>query len=67
MQTKRPRPCYDNVEFDLDGHRVVATVIAYDDDGKLIVGNPNWDDVWHVPVESARVVDEPLNSPPADS
>ena len=61
-----PRAGYDNVAFDLDGHRVVATVIGYDDDGNLIVGNPHWDDVWHIPVDDARIVDEPLNHPPAD-
>lgn len=66
MQTERPRPCYDNVEFELDGQRVVATVINYDDDGQLVVCNPNWDNLWHIPVESARVVDEELNFPPED-
>jgi hypothetical protein len=59
-----PRVGYDNVEFDLDGHRVVATVIGYDDRGRLLLDNPHWDDVWHVPVGNARVVDEPLNHPP---
>jgi hypothetical protein len=62
----RPRVGYDNVAFNLDGHRVVATVIGYDDDGLMVVGNPNWDDVWHVAVEDAVVTDEDLNQPPAD-
>ncbi len=62
----RPRVGYDNVEFDLDGHRIVATVIGYDDDGRLVLGNPHWDDFWHVPFEQARLTDEPLNHPPSD-
>lgn len=52
--------------INLDGQRIIATALRYDEDWKLVVGNPNWDNVWHIPVESARVVDEPLNSPPED-
>ena len=38
-----PRPGYDNVMFDFEGHRVVTTVLDFDEDGNLVVGNPNWD------------------------
>jgi hypothetical protein len=66
MPHTRPRVGYDSVAFDLDGHPVVATVIGYDDNGLMVFGNPNWDDVWHVAVEDAVVRDEDLNHPPAD-
>jgi hypothetical protein len=64
----KPRVGYDNLEFWWDEHdvRVVATVIGYDDDGLMILGNPNFDDIWHVAVEDATLTDEPLNEPPAD-
>jgi hypothetical protein len=62
----QPRVGYDNVAFELDGHRVVATVIGYDDDRLMVVGNPNWDDIWHVAVEDAVITAEELNHPPAD-
>ena len=65
MQT-RPRVGYDNVEFEQDGLKIVATVIGYDDEGLMIVGNPDWDDIWHIAVEDAVVTDQPLNDPPAD-
>jgi hypothetical protein len=61
-----PRVGYDHVEFEFEGHRIVAAVVAYDDDGCLLLSNDNWDDIWHVPVEEVRVVKEPLNHPPAD-
>jgi hypothetical protein len=68
MQNERmPRVGYDNVAFvNDDGMRIVATVIGYDDDGMLIVGNPGWDDIWHVAVDDATITDEPMNQPPAD-
>ena len=52
----KPRVGYDNVEFwwEEENLRVVATVIGYDDDGLMIVGNPNFDDIWHVAVEDAK-------------
>jgi hypothetical protein len=46
--------------------RVIATVIRYDDDGLMIVGNPNIDDIWHVAVEDAKLTKEPLNEPSID-
>jgi hypothetical protein len=59
---------YDNVEFwwQEENLRVVATVIGYDEDGLMIVGNPIFDDIWHVAVEDAKVTNQPLNEPPAD-
>ena len=64
----KPRVGYDNVEFwwAEENLRVVATVTGYDDDGLMIVGNPNFDDIWHVAIEDAKVTKEPLNEPPAD-
>ena len=61
-----PRVGYDNVAFDLDGTRVIAHVIGYDGQGRLIVHNSAFDNAWHVPVEDATVTDEPENDPPAD-
>ena len=67
MQNQRlPRVGYDNVAFERDGLRIVATVIGYDDNGLMIVSNPEWDDIWHVAVEDAMITEEPLNQPPAD-
>jgi len=67
MQDQRlPRVGYDNVAFEDDGMRFVGTVIGTDDDGRLLVGNPYFDSVWHVPVDRATITDEPMNEPPAD-
>ena len=61
-----PRVGYDNVAFERDGLRIIATVIGYDDDGVMIVSTPAWDDIWHVAVADAVITDEPMNQPPAD-
>ena len=62
---------FDNVQFrwtDEAGrlHTVIATIIGVDDDCRWIVGNPNWDVVWHIAVEDADITGLPLNDPPAD-
>ncbi|WP_339749278.1 hypothetical protein [uncultured Rubinisphaera sp.] len=62
----KPRVGYDNVVFTWDGHEIIAGVVATDRDGRLIVSNPHWDDIWHVDPQDARITDAPLNRPPAD-
>ena len=45
---------------------VIATVIGYDGQGRLIVHNSSFDNTCHVPVENATVTDEPEYDPPSD-
>jgi len=56
----RPSPGFDNVAFEFDGARIVGTVLDYDDDGLLIVGNPFLGANYHVPVEDAAITNEDI-------
>ena len=60
MSSKRPSPGFDNVAFEFEGARIVGTVLDYDDDGLLIVGNPFLGANYHVPVEDATITSEDI-------
>lgn len=67
MQNQKTlRVGYDNVAFEDDGMRIVGTVIGMDDDETVLVGNPYFDSIWHVPVGRVTITDEPMNEPPAE-
>jgi hypothetical protein len=55
---------FDNVAFEFDGQRIVGTVIDYEDDETLVVGNPFLDGVWSVPVEDATITNEHITNVP---
>jgi hypothetical protein len=63
MSNARPTPCFDNVAFEYEGQRIVGTVIEFDDDGLLVVGNPFFRVTWHVPVDEAAITGEDLTRP----
>ena len=56
----RPSPGFDNVAFEFEGARIVGTVLDYDDDGLLIVGNPFLGANSYVPVEDAAITNEDI-------
>ena len=60
MTSNRPSPGFDNVAFEFEGARIVGTVLDYDDDGLLIVGNPFLGANYHVPVEDAAITNEDI-------
>ena len=60
MSSKRPSPGFDNVAFEFEGARIVGTVLDYDDDGLLIVGNPFLGANYHVPFEDATITSEDI-------
>jgi len=67
MASARPAAGFDNVAFEFEGQRIVGTVIDYDKDGSLVVGNPFLEGVWSVPVEEATITKEHItNAPPCD-
>ena len=63
MSSKRPSPGFDNVAFEFEGARIVGTVLDYDDDGLLIVGNPFLGANYHVPSRTPRSPAKTLPGP----
>ena len=64
MSSAKPSPGFDNVAFEFEGARIVGTVLDYDEDGLLIVGNPFLGANWHVPVDDATITDEHITNAP---